>query len=255
MESFHHSAAGIDWYCERRGQGPTIVLIPSGEGDCGSFESVAQLLAADFAVLTFDMPGFSRSSPPPEFGKVTVRELTDQVAELLRSLGAAPSTVYGCSSGGQITLELAARHEQLVRNALVHEVPLVPNLQLAALNQLDDAAISTACADIFRNVMNEDAQSWDLLGVDYHARLSRNYVTWVRHYVHENFLQTFTAVDLRRRPLVWTVGGLSPTAAWFDNIVTACRAEVRIEVLMCRHFPQVSVPRELAAHIRKHAQR
>ncbi len=33
-----HRVDSIDWYCESRKQGPTVVLIPSGEGDCGSFE-------------------------------------------------------------------------------------------------------------------------------------------------------------------------------------------------------------------------
>lgn len=30
---FQQKAADIEWYCELRGSGPTIVLIPSGEGD------------------------------------------------------------------------------------------------------------------------------------------------------------------------------------------------------------------------------
>jgi pimeloyl-ACP methyl ester carboxylesterase len=65
LQTFSQQAAGIDWYCEARGRGTHIVLIPSGEGDCGSFAHVADDLAEDFSVLTFDMPGFSRSGPPP----------------------------------------------------------------------------------------------------------------------------------------------------------------------------------------------
>jgi pimeloyl-ACP methyl ester carboxylesterase len=60
--TLRHNASGIDWYCELRGSGPSVVLIPSGEGDCGSFARVADELAKNFNVLTFDMPGFSRSS-------------------------------------------------------------------------------------------------------------------------------------------------------------------------------------------------
>jgi hypothetical protein len=47
----------INWYYELRGRGPTVVFIPSGEGDCGSFEKVAVALSREFTVLTFDMPG------------------------------------------------------------------------------------------------------------------------------------------------------------------------------------------------------
>src|SRR5215831_15209658 len=64
---FRRRVESIDWYCELRGRGPTIVLIPSGEGDCGSFDRVATSLSGTFTVLTFDMPGFSRSSEPENF--------------------------------------------------------------------------------------------------------------------------------------------------------------------------------------------
>src|SRR5580700_9446825 len=98
---FKHKASDIEWYCELRGSGPTVVLIPSGEGDCGNFATVADALADEFTVLTFDMPGFSRSSSPPDFDKVTAQMLGDQISSLVKSLGLAPGTFYGCSSGGQ----------------------------------------------------------------------------------------------------------------------------------------------------------
>lgn len=50
---------------------------------------MADALANDFTVLTFDMPGFSRSGPPPDFGRVTAGTLADQVAALVASLGRA----------------------------------------------------------------------------------------------------------------------------------------------------------------------
>lgn len=53
---------GINWYYERQGSGPHLILIPSGEGDCGNFAKTATLLAASFTVTTFDMPG-SKSHP------------------------------------------------------------------------------------------------------------------------------------------------------------------------------------------------
>jgi pimeloyl-ACP methyl ester carboxylesterase len=103
-KTFKHKACDIEWYCELRGSGPTIVLIPYGESDCGSFARLAKLLADEFTVLTFDMPGFSRSSTPPDFDKVTVRVLADQIAGLVTSLNLTPATFYGCSSGGQNAL-------------------------------------------------------------------------------------------------------------------------------------------------------
>src|SRR3954447_65161 len=85
VRRFEHNTGGIEWYCEQRGEGPTVVLVPSGEGDCASFEAVAAHLANDFTVLTFDLPGFSRThvrSPDD----VSVPKLADQIAHLVQSL-------------------------------------------------------------------------------------------------------------------------------------------------------------------------
>src|SRR5215510_10324539 len=159
--SFRHRVDSINWYCELRGRGPTVVLIPSGEGDCGSFEKVATVLAAEFTVLTFDMPGFSRSSDPPNFAEYSLSLAASEVAALVRSLGLGPATFYGCSSGGVIAFCLVADHADLVRTVAVHEVPLSPSSEeLARLTRLDDDEIIRTCQDLFRNQMNENAEAW-----------------------------------------------------------------------------------------------
>jgi len=254
---FHHRVDSINWYCELRGRGPTVVLIPSGEGDCGSFEKVASVLSGEFTVLTFDMPGFSRSSDPPNFVEYSLSQAASEVAALVRSLGLGPATFYGWSSGGVIALSLVADHSDLVRNVVVHEVPLSPARGgLAGLPTLADDEIVRACQDLFRNHMNEDAEAWDALGAAYHQRLERNYITWVHHYVQQNrYLRTFTAEELCRRPVTWTVGGLTLVEmffqVFFENIAMAQAAGTQLGLLRCRHFPQVSIPEELAAHIEK----
>lgn len=250
--TFHRQAAAIDWYCESRGTGSPIVLIPSGEGDCGSFEKTADSLAREFSVLTFDMPGFSRSSDPPDFGTYSLARAASEVATLIEALGIAPATFYGCSSGGQVALGLAADYPHLVRNIVVHEValpPKVPGGPIADLVKLSDEVAARVCADIFRNLMNENAAAWDALGDDYHHRLKRNYVTWVRRYIASKGMREFSTEELQRRTVTWTIGGLTPAAAFFDNVMLANSAGIPIGLLMCRHFPQVSIPDMLAEHI------
>jgi pimeloyl-ACP methyl ester carboxylesterase len=101
-----HQVDGINWYCQRQGHGPTVVLVPSGEGDCTPFAPVASQLADRFSVLTFDMPGFSRSSAPTDLHEFTPVNAADQVATLVHSLGIDRATFYGCSSGGAVVLLL-----------------------------------------------------------------------------------------------------------------------------------------------------
>jgi pimeloyl-ACP methyl ester carboxylesterase len=265
-KTFAQEAAGIDWYCEARGRGPQIVLIPSGEGDCGSFALVADDLARDFSVLTFDMPGFSRSSPPPDWRDVGANAVAGQIAALTASLGIERATFYGCSSGGVFALALAAEHPDIVESVIVHEVAVAPSGgrpadgPFAKLFSPDDATVVETCKFLFRNVMNENQKAWDDLGSDYHLRLEKNYLTWARRYVGaaqtSGIFRELSAQDLARRPITWTVGGLSGVTPLIDgNRRIAAIGGIAIEVLPCRHFPQVSIPDLLARHLRASAQR
>ena len=175
VRSFMHRVDDIDWYCQQQGDGPAVVLVPSGEGDCTSFDAVAELLADQFMVLTFDMPGFSRTSAPVD--KISMFKAADQIAALVRSLNIDTATFYGCSSGGIIVLSLIVGQTDLVTNGIVHEVafgadyrddkfePLLPG----RLPALADDEVVEQCKMIFREYMNEDQASWDALGEEYHA--------------------------------------------------------------------------------------
>ena len=264
LEQFHHVAGGINWYCEKRGSGPVIVLIPSGEGDCGSFAKVAEELSDEFTVWCFDMPGFSRSGPPPLPGKQNTLELADQVAALIESLAIWPATFYGAGSGGIAVLTLAAHRSALVRNAIVHEAELVRNYAfpdmaaaLQGLNMLDDGSVVAVCRDLFRNQMNQNPQLWDDLGWAYHLRLEGNFVPWVRNYLtqNENAFPSYSRAELLRRPIAWSIGGYSPVWFGISNLQVAEQAGIEVAIFKCRHFPQVEVPDALVSHIRENTRR
>ena len=251
VRCFQQKVDGIDWYCEMRGDGPPVVLVPSGEGDCASFDRVAAQLANEFTVLTFDMPGFSRSRAQTA-DDVSVSKLGDQIACLVNSLGTHPATFFGCSSGGVAVLDLVVGHADLVRNVVVHEVAMAGAAALLAdLLTLDDAAVVERCQFLFANMMNDDVAAWEALGDEYHARLAQNYVTWVRRYLAPGLLPSHSPEDLVGKPITWTIGGLTPAVTFLDNVVLAVKAGCPISPLMCKHFPQVSAPEMLAAHIRQ----
>jgi pimeloyl-ACP methyl ester carboxylesterase len=226
-----------------------MVLVPSGEGDCASFEQVAAQLADEFTVLSFDTPGFSRSHVQTT-DDISVSKLAEQIASLVESLGTYPATFYGCSSGGFAVLDLAVRHPELVRNAVVHEVAMAVPAALADLATLDDAAVVEACKFAYGHVMNDDLAAWEALGDEYHARLANNYVTWVRRYVAGDLPRPHSPEDLAGKPVTWTIGGLNPAGMFFDNVVLAVKSGCPISLLNCKHFPQVSAAGMLAEHIR-----
>ncbi len=52
-------------YYERRGSGPTVLFISGATGDAGAWTEVANILAEESTVVTYDRRANSRSPRPP----------------------------------------------------------------------------------------------------------------------------------------------------------------------------------------------
>ena len=183
--------------------------------------------------------------------------LAGQVADLVRALGIGRATFYGCSSAGLAVLDLVAARDTLVHRAVVHEAAL-PDIRdeeagMARLAGLDDAGITAACTNLFRNLMNENGAAWDALGEEYHQRLAVNYPVWIRRYVAGPKHAPLDPSTLEGKPVTWTIGGLMEARLFVSNVRRARAAGLDLDLLPCKHFPQVSIPEKLADHIRKAA--
>lgn len=123
---------GTELYYERRGNGPSVLFIQGATGDGGTFERVADLLADEFTVVTYDRRGNSRSPRPASWTATSMDEQADDAAQLLHALNVAPGVVFGTSGGALILLNMLLRHPEALRGALVHEPPMVSVLPNAA---------------------------------------------------------------------------------------------------------------------------
>lgn len=119
---------GAEIYHEVRGSGPPVLFIQGATGDGGTFERVAEQLADEFIVVTYDRRGNSRSPRPEGWDRTSMDEQADDAAGLIQALGLAPTAVFGTSAGAVILLNLLLRHPEALRGAIVHEPPLVPVL-------------------------------------------------------------------------------------------------------------------------------
>ena len=116
---------GAQLYHEVRGSGPAVLFIAGGTGDGGQFARVADLLAGDFTIVTYDRRGNSRSPRPAGWHTTSTDEQADDAAGLLGTLGLAPAVVVGTSHGAIIGLNLLLRHPAVVRGAILHDPPLL----------------------------------------------------------------------------------------------------------------------------------
>lgn len=117
---------GATLHVECRGQGPLLVLVVGGSGDCTVFDGLAAALADRFTVLTWDRRGFARSPLDGPVGDKLAADVDDAVALIERAGG--PAHVLGSSSGAIVALHLLVRRPDLVTTLVAHEPPLFPLL-------------------------------------------------------------------------------------------------------------------------------
>ena len=114
-------ANGTTLYYEVRGQGPPFLMIPGTPGYSAHYVPVAEWLADEFTVVTYDRRGTTRSPRPQGWVRTSVREQADDAAALLESLELAPAAAFGLSSGGVVLIELVLRRPELLTGAVFHE--------------------------------------------------------------------------------------------------------------------------------------
>lgn len=99
---------GASLYYEERGAGAPLLLIHAGLTSSAMWEPILPTLVDGFRVITPDSRGHGRSTNPS--GWLSYSQIADDVAALIAALGLTRPVVGGYSDGGQVSLELAARH-------------------------------------------------------------------------------------------------------------------------------------------------
>jgi 2-hydroxy-6-oxo-6-(2'-aminophenyl)hexa-2,4-dienoate hydrolase len=128
----------------RKGNGKPLILVHgggAGADSVGNWQSCVPLLARHFDVIAVDMVGFGRSEKPnPAAYKYDQEARTRQMAEFIKALGLGPVYLVGNSMGGLTSLEVAARHPDLI----------------AALLLMGSAGIQTPTSPALQAILNYD---------------------------------------------------------------------------------------------------
>ncbi|MBG0817912.1 alpha/beta fold hydrolase [Planomonospora sp. ID82291] len=124
---------GATLHYETRGRGPLLLLIPGGTGGAAAFDGIADDLAADRTVASYDPRGLSRSPLDDPEARQHVAQHADDAFRLLELLSPdAPARVAACSSGAITALHLLTAHPERVERVVAHEPPVVEVLPDAA---------------------------------------------------------------------------------------------------------------------------
>ncbi|MEU6432237.1 alpha/beta hydrolase [Microbispora sp. NPDC046973] len=143
----HLRVDGATLHYEVRGKGPLLLLIPGGTGGAASFDGVADALAADYTVASYDPRGLSRSPLDDPEAPQRVEQHADDAFRLLELLSPdAPARVAACSSGAIVALHLLTTRPDRIERVVAHEPPMVEVLPDAA----EQRAMLARVQDTFR---------------------------------------------------------------------------------------------------------
>jgi pimeloyl-ACP methyl ester carboxylesterase len=110
-------ANGIRYYYAIHGQGEPLLLLHGGLGSSDMFGPVLPLLAAERQVIAVDLHGHGRTALGDR--KISLGDMGDDMAEIIRKLGHKQVDALGYSLGGGVAFRLAVQHPELVRRLVI----------------------------------------------------------------------------------------------------------------------------------------
>jgi pimeloyl-ACP methyl ester carboxylesterase len=122
----HHEAVvnNVRLHWVEQGRGPLVVLLHGfPEFWWGWHRQIPALAAAGFRVVAPDLRGYNLSEKPKGAGSYRVSILVEDVAGLIRQLGAERAHVAGHDWGGVIAWHLAMRHPDSVDRLAIVNAP------------------------------------------------------------------------------------------------------------------------------------
>jgi pimeloyl-ACP methyl ester carboxylesterase len=102
---------------------PPLLMIAPGGGDGWQYSYVADILADEYKVITYDRRANGRSTMNSPVNFEISQQSRDAVA-VLHAAGEQSAFVFGNSSGAVIALDIAKTQPQICRAVVAHEAPL-----------------------------------------------------------------------------------------------------------------------------------
>lgn len=121
VRSGHAAVDGLNYYYEIRGKGEPILLLHGGLGQIEMFGPVLPALAKGRQIIAVDLHGHGRT--PLGDRSISLIDMGDDMAAILKQLGYSQVDVLGYSLGGGVALRFAVQHPAMVRRLVVVSAP------------------------------------------------------------------------------------------------------------------------------------
>ena len=254
MRLCNRSGLGISY--KSRGVGRTVVLLHP-VGLCGDFwDPVIGELQGAFRLIAPDARGHGESDVPA--GPFSIDDMADDIFDLVRVVGQAPTVVVGCSMGGMVAQALSLRAPDLLRGFVVANTAHRRNEQGRATMEQRAREAEQGMPGVLRTTLNRwfDADL-QVLRPDLVLK-ARDWLLAADPVVHAWSWRAIRDLDTGDRLASATVPGLviaglrdqsTPVAAMKDMAATIPRCEYR--EVDTGHLAPLEQPAAFAAHLRE----
>jgi pimeloyl-ACP methyl ester carboxylesterase len=110
---------GVQLYYEEAGKGFPIVFVHEFAGDLRSWEGQMRYFSRRYRCIAFNARGYLPSDVPAAVSQYSQAIATDDIANVMRSLGIRKAHIIGCSMGGYATLHFGLRYASMARSLTV----------------------------------------------------------------------------------------------------------------------------------------
>ena len=110
---------GVQLYYEEAGKGFPIVFVHEFAGDLRSWEGQMRYFSRRYRCIAFNARGYLPSDVPAAVSQYSQAIATDDIANVMRSLGIRKAHIIGCSMGGYATLHFGLRFASMARSLTV----------------------------------------------------------------------------------------------------------------------------------------
>jgi 2-succinyl-6-hydroxy-2,4-cyclohexadiene-1-carboxylate synthase len=153
--------AGLTYYYEQIGQGPTLLLLHGFTGSAQNWSPVIEALKSTHTLVAPDLPGHGRTSAPDEPARYTMPAVAAHLHALLDHLQHPTAHLLGYSMGGRLALYLAQQDPQRWRSLILESAS--PGLATSAERQERIANDEALARFVEQNGIEAFVDRWEAL--------------------------------------------------------------------------------------------